>query len=400
MAAPTPPSVVTLPAGWRRARNDELTPAAVEFAKRCLTHPGDMGNLQLGSFADGQPLAAFTEWHYHEPGGVLKPWGWHVGITILVPEEGTVPNELETNGGSVIPPLRNADKAGEAFWTKVLAISAKHGWDPRALAAIMSVETGYTFSPTAGVSSWKPSRTATGLIQFTEETARELGVLPTSTPPSDKAAELGAGKEWATWTLARMTALDQLDLVEAYFARAEKGGAHFNRSPLDYYLVTWGTYTGRGLNDVLAKSGSRAYEGNKALDKDGKGSITVGDLNAFVTRGYPAGWNFPKVSPAPDSTPDSEAEAGSLWRVWQSWGFGLSHVLLPVLRVPDRGPSVALLQAVLSKLNILLVVDGAFGMLTKAGVTLFQRQHQLEPDGVVGPLTWTTLVLQLGANGE
>jgi peptidoglycan hydrolase-like protein with peptidoglycan-binding domain len=47
-------------------------------------------------------------------------------------------------------------------------------------------------------------------------------------------------------------------------------------------------------------------------------------------------------------------------------------------------------------------VDGIFGPLTESAVKAFQQSHALTADGVVGPLTWPRLVVQvkLGSNGD
>ena len=51
-----------------------------------------------------------------------------------------------------------------------------------------------------------------------------------------------------------------------------------------------------------------------------------------------------------------------------------------------KGENVKYLQ---SKLNI--IADGDFGPITKAAVIAFQRSHGLDPDGIVGPLTWAKI---------
>lgn len=89
--APVPPSIpppaMPIPKGWRRARPEELDDAAKEFAVAALQTKGEPGNIQIGAFADGRGLLALTEWHFHPPGGPVKPWGWHHGITLLVEDQ-------------------------------------------------------------------------------------------------------------------------------------------------------------------------------------------------------------------------------------------------------------------------------------------------------------------------
>ena len=62
----------------------------------------------------------------------------------------------------------------------------------------------------------------------------------------------------------------------------------------------------------------------------------------------------------------------------------------PTVRFGSRGPAVEELQQKLNQFGTTppLVVDGIFGPLTRAAVIAFQRANTLDPDGVVGPLTW------------
>jgi uncharacterized protein (TIGR02594 family) len=53
----------------------------------------------------------------------------------------------------------------------------------------------------------------------------------------------------------------------------------------------------------------------------------------------------------------------------------------------SKGPDVVYLQDVL----MILPPDGQFGSITKGGVLGFQRAAGLDPDGVVGPQTWSKL---------
>jgi hypothetical protein len=41
------------------------------------------GSVTPFESSNGKQYVAVKEWHYHEPGGPLKPWGWHPGVSIL-----------------------------------------------------------------------------------------------------------------------------------------------------------------------------------------------------------------------------------------------------------------------------------------------------------------------------
>jgi len=86
------------------------------------------------------------------------------------------------------------------------------------------------------------------------------------------------------------------------------------------------------------------------------------------------------------------------------------------LRSGSTGTDVEELQAKLNQLNTTaepLKVDSIFGPLTRQAVVQFQSTHDLDPDGVVGKLTWAALdaggetppppppppVLQIGSTG-
>ncbi|CAM3158552.1 peptidoglycan-binding domain-containing protein [Stackebrandtia soli] len=65
--------------------------------------------------------------------------------------------------------------------------------------------------------------------------------------------------------------------------------------------------------------------------------------------------------------------------------------LVVVARSGDNGHVVHAVQRELNKHGHKLTVDGAFGALTKAAVSDFQRQSKLTVDGIVGQNTWRTL---------
>ena len=69
-----------------------------------------------------------------------------------------------------------------------------------------------------------------------------------------------------------------------------------------------------------------------------------------------------------------------------------SEVMLPTLRRGMRGSAVTHLQERLKSLGLLNgAIDGVFGQETELAVKAAQRRHKIDPDGVVGTLTWSAL---------
>ena len=64
----------------------------------------------------------------------------------------------------------------------------------------------------------------------------------------------------------------------------------------------------------------------------------------------------------------------------------------PTLRRGAKGEYVKELQTLLAKDGSMIVVDGIFGPGTQSAVRSFQRRHNLEVDGIVGPKTWGELL--------
>ena len=64
------------------------------------------------------------------------------------------------------------------------------------------------------------------------------------------------------------------------------------------------------------------------------------------------------------------------------------------------GAGVRDIQTGLNKLGYGLNVDGDFGPLTEAAVIQFQKDHDLEVDGVAGPATWKALIDAVNAGTE
>lgn len=68
-----------------------------------------------------------------------------------------------------------------------------------------------------------------------------------------------------------------------------------------------------------------------------------------------------------------------------------SIVTKDILRRGEDGPNVLALQLALSQAGYRVGQDGDFGPRTEQAVKQFQKQHGLNPDGIVGPVTATLL---------
>ena len=78
---------LAVPAGWRRISSGEVTPEISAQANALRNTPG-FTSMQYGTLSpfvasNGQTYATWIEQHFHPPGGVAQPWGFHHGVTIL-----------------------------------------------------------------------------------------------------------------------------------------------------------------------------------------------------------------------------------------------------------------------------------------------------------------------------
>jgi len=72
----------------RRLRQEEVTPAVTAEAKRIIKlHVTSPFGTKVPFEADGRQYIAVIEEHYHEPGGPLRPWGKHHGVSVFVEDQ-------------------------------------------------------------------------------------------------------------------------------------------------------------------------------------------------------------------------------------------------------------------------------------------------------------------------
>ena len=164
---------------------------------------------------------------------------------LKLPDLGTIEGIEGAAGG---------EKAGDwkkdtEFLNKVNEYSKQKGIKASDLLAVMASESGLDASKV------NPKSGATGLIQFTKDTAKELGT--------------------STEQLAKMSRSDQFEYVKKYL---EKGGLKQGATGGDIYAQVY--LPARKDRDVLAKKGEEYYQANIGLDVGEKGYITKKDLQA------------------------------------------------------------------------------------------------------------------------
>ncbi len=239
------------------------------------------------------------------------------------------------------------EKTSEEFRQKVIQIAANIQTDANFLLAIMSFESGATFSPsvTNGAGSG-----AVGLIQFMRPTAKALGT--------------------STDELVKMSAVRQLDFVEQYFMPF-KGRL---RTIEDAYMaVLFPKAIGKGNGFVLFTRPSKAYTQNRGLDGDGDGRITVAEAAKRVRQRLGAP---PVGSPTKDDLPHMD-------------------VATPDVAVLSKGmesPAVGALQDELIDLGYLTLEQkktgpNIFGNKTETAVKALQHDLELMETGAYDAAT-------------
>lgn len=94
------------------------------------------------------------------------------------------------------------------------------------------------------------------------------------------------------------------------------------------------------------------------------------------------------------STDGMQVKADSRLGKWKYWGVLAAADMpaaRPLLRRGSTGDSVTALQQALQEQGFELADDGIFGRITQQCVREYQQMHGLDPDGIVGPLTWAVL---------
>lgn len=178
------------------------------------------------------------------------------------PPPGTPPTEPgEPVDYETIAGVAGNDNVSPEFIDEVEAIAGRLGTRPEHLLAVMSFETGETFSPSVS----NPVSGATGLIQFTGPTAEGLGT--------------------SLEELASMTAIEQLAFVEDYYTPY---AGQLDTLEAAYTTVLAGNPIPNAEDTLVTPAGNEftrgniEYTQNAGLDFNGDGSITAGEATSAV----------------------------------------------------------------------------------------------------------------------
>lgn len=247
-----------------------------------------------------------------------------------------------------MPSLANVvgiEKVNDEFKEKVVQIAANIKTDPNFIMAVMSFETGGSFSPSVK----NRFTNATGLIQFMPKTAKGLGTTIEE--------------------LAKMSQLRQLDFVQLYF-NPYKG--RLKTLEDTYMAVLYPAAIGKGDGHVLFKRPSKAYSQNSGLDLNGDGLITVREAAERVRRRFGA-------APAPVA-----AALTPTIPVLPARPFELSKGMV--------SPDVAILQDELISMGYMTNEEkatgpGVFGKKTEGALKAFQKDNELAETGVYDSAT-------------
>lgn len=184
----------------------------------------------------------------------------------------------------VLYPVRDIGKTTPEFRSKLRDVGESLAVAPTDLAAIISFESGFNPKARNGKSN------ATGLIQWLNSTA--LGLY-------------GFGVE----RIATMSAVEQLDLVERYFAGIRGKGTDLH----GLYMLVWNGSPAPmdkvlGVADAAGHSGA-VYRQNKALDRNNDGKITAEEASSIVRSIASAARRLP---PLDDDDPKAPASVTTL----------------------------------------------------------------------------------------
>lgn len=171
------------------------------------------------------------------------------------------------------------------------------------------------------------------------------------------------------------------------------GGYMYHGSNTMYksYCTAKGTLSkGKRTDGQTLKPGTAVFTGTE--DNHGHVGLYIGDGYVIEAKGTQAGVIRSKAS---DKKWTYWGELkGVNYEMTNDSGFPDHSVWRPTVRRGSKGDDVKYVQTILYNLGYDLGrygIDGDFGKATENAVKEFQRDHKLNADGVVGPLTYEAL---------
>lgn len=180
-----------------------------------------------------------------------------IGSRFVTPESSAIQPASTATGQPQKENVVGDWQKDEAFLAEVDRVSEKYQLNKKDLIALMQAESTTNINPAIK----NPNSSASGIIQFTEATAKELGTT--------------------TEKLRQMTRAQQMGYVDAYF---ERWGLPKGATAGDLYTAIFKPSALRSGEQNLYTAGSREYALNAGLDRDGSGVITRQDLAAQLSR--------------------------------------------------------------------------------------------------------------------
>lgn len=214
------------------------------------------------------------------------------------------------------------------------------------------------------------------------------------TTDSDRANSRKYGSKWIGHNVADCSGLFS-------WAFKKLGGYMYHGSDTMFrkYCTKTGTLkNGFRTDGMILPQGAAVFTYNESKKKYGHVGLYIGGGYVIEARGAYYGVVMTKIESRPWATwgelkgvdyaaaPASEPAGDS--------GFPDHSVWRPTIRRGSKGEDVRYVQTILYNLGYGLGscgIDGDFGRATEAAVKEFQRDHGLNQDGVVGPLTYDAL---------
>lgn len=159
-------------------------------------------------------------------------------------------------------------EVSEQFREKVILTGKNLNIEPNYIMACIALETGRSFNPAIK----NPKSSATGLIQFMDSTAKDLGTT--------------------TEHLSKMSHIEQMNYVERYFSMTAKNvGIPTSKWSLGdvYFSIFTPSIIKKLPSDTIYTKGQHAYEVNKFHDRNKDGIITKQDISENINTYYKAG---------------------------------------------------------------------------------------------------------------